>query len=261
MDNYVSSFIDTFKNDRVNKIVVYTAIYGGKDILNEIIEKNEAMEYYCFTDDLSLVSDTWKIIPSSASYKTPRLTAKIFKLFPHLIFPNSKASIWVDGAYKIKSNLDFFVDLCNEYRGIYFYRHQVRSCLYREADVCSFLGIDDKTVICNQVNRYKQLGYPENNGLIHGAVIVRNHQNQLINNCMDLWWNEINEGSFRDQLSFNFISWQEDLKIQYLDGGLSHNKHFEYIGHNDQKGNILLKKIYNKVMVYLINIRLFSVCY
>ena len=37
-------------------------------------------------------------------------------------------------------------------------------------------------------------------------LITNKIENQLINNCMDLWWNEINEGSFRDQLSFNFIS-------------------------------------------------------
>lgn len=72
------------------------------------------------------------------------------------------------------------------------------------------------------------MGYPKNNGLICDGILVRKN-NDIVNNVMNNWWSEINCGSVRDQLSFNFVSWKENFKPHYLKMGIRNNKFFKII--------------------------------
>ena len=45
--------------------------------------------------------------------------------------------------------------------------------------------------------------------------------------AMEDWWTEIKYGSKRDQLSFNYVAWKNDLKFNYIDGDSRKNEYFE----------------------------------
>ena len=45
--------------------------------------------------------------------------------------------------------------------------------------------------------------------------MVRKHNKKDCIELMEKWWNEINNYSHRDQLSFNYIVWKLGIKIKY----------------------------------------------
>ena len=56
--------------------------------------------------------------------------------------------------------------------------------------------------------RYSKEHFPDNNGLIEGCLIIRKHNEPDCIKVMNLWFNEIKNYSYRDQLSFNLKSYQ-----------------------------------------------------
>ena len=64
--------------------------------------------------------------------------------------------------------------------------------------------------------RYKKEKFPDNKGLIESCIIIRNHNNQRCIKFMNKWFYEIKKFSHRDQLSFNYINWKNNIKIKYI---------------------------------------------
>ena len=92
--------------DRVGKLVVYTAIFGGKD---ELIEAPcfPSVDFVCFTDDPKLTSRTWKVVlAAEAASADPRSGAKLYKILPHRFFPDYDCSLWIDGTHVPRSTRD-----------------------------------------------------------------------------------------------------------------------------------------------------------
>ena len=242
------------RDPSISQRVVYTSIFGNIDSLKEVETKDPSISYQCFTDNKNLKSDSWNIICCEDFLDSPRLTAKAFKLFPHLIFPNSEESLWVDGSYKIKKNLTNFFDAYTNGNSIVFYKHPLRDCPYKEAKVCILLGFDETEIIRNQIRSYKELGMPKKNGLIHGAVIYRKHSNQEVCKLMEDWWSEINNHSIRDQLSLNFVAWSNGVRLNYVpERTLADNEYFEWQSHNNQRKINSFRKLYQKALISWIN--------
>ena len=76
------------------------------------------------------------------------------------------------------------------------------------------------------MERYRILRYPGNAGLITGMVILRRHNESDCIKVMEDWWTEIKYNSKRDQLSFNYCAWKNDLKFNYIDGDSRNNEYF-----------------------------------
>ena len=85
---------------------------------------------------------------------------------------------------------------------------------------------DNPYLIQEQMNKYAMLGFPRNNGLITGMVILRRHNEKDCIETMEDWWKEIKYGSKRDQLSFNYCAWKNRLKFNYMDGDSRDNEYF-----------------------------------
>lgn len=85
--------------------------------------------------------------------------------------------------------------------------------MYEEAEECIRLGKDLPEVIEKQMERYRKEGYKADNGLVVTNVLVRKHTDKNVIKLMNLWWEEIERNSKRDQLSFNYACWK--LGINY----------------------------------------------
>lgn len=247
MNELLKNIINDIKRYTKAKKVVYTAIFGNYDQLKEPEIVDDDVEYYCFTDNVQLESNRWNIVYVDSIYRNKVRTAKIFKLFPHLIFPNSFQSIWVDGCYSIQKSLtELFNKVCNH--GLMFYPHIRYNCIYKEACVLKLNKTDNPSIINSQISEIKKNGYPKNNGLIHGAVIVRNHSDQNVKKCMSDWWDEIERFSYRDQLSFNYVAWRNCLSVKYADHDLNNTELFKWSPHYYSTKNtfrtILLKILF-----------------
>jgi hypothetical protein len=130
-----------------------------------------------------------------------------------------------------------FVHEAVRQRPIATHSHPSNDDVYRELERCIRYGKDDPATMNAQIQRYRAEGFPEGTGMVTSSILVRDSAHPRLREFEDGWWREIEQGSFRDQLSFNFVSWK--LKIPYaifapLDWGpLFRNQYFEFGKHED----------------------------
>ena len=226
-----------------NTKVIYTCITNGYDSLYEIQSYISDYDFICYTDNPHLKSRTWEIrnIPDHIKTLSYVKQQRYIKTHPHELFPEYDISIWIDG------NIDILEDptpLINEYC-VEVPEHPARNCIYKEGKECIAQRKDTSTNINKQLNRYKKEGFPNNYGLIQSGIIIRRHNNEKCIKLMNAWWNEIEKGSHRDQLSFNYVLWKNnDIDIFYLDKTLFKSKYFYWNkghGNKERTMNVAVK--------------------
>lgn len=212
--------------------VVYTAISGNKDLLKEIPQNlRHKMNCVAFLDkDITSISG-WEVKPIRNDYKDPNRNAKYYKVLPHEVLPNFEYSLWIDGSVTPLVHVDELID---KYLGEHdwaVHKHISRNCAYKEAFVCGATGRDDPDLIATQMARYNvREGFPFNYGLCENTIILRRHTEKVKEAC-ELWWNEIENGSRRDQLSFDFVRWKTGLEVKYMDNFVWDTPDFLVEGH------------------------------
>jgi len=119
----------------------------------------------------------------------------------------------------IKGDINTMIEKYLNNTDIALHLHGERNCIYKEAELCIERKFDYVELIRKQIQKYKAEGYPENNGLHEGTVILRRHTED-IKRFDEAVWAEICSGSTRDQLSLNYIAWKLGIKITDIPGSL-----------------------------------------
>lgn len=218
------------------KIAVYTAIFGDYDELNDPIIKVDGIDYICFTNNPKISSEKWTIIhvEEDKSLDLVRNARKV-KILAHQFLPDYDYSIWMDANFHILDNPIKLIDqyLCKCHLATY--KHSGgRTCIYSEADACIRLGKDDPEVIKKQMETYRSDGYPEYNGLVETGVLLRRHNNPEIISLMELWWDQIQQHSRRDQLSFNYVMWKKNYEYEVIEDYIRDNFCFLWAPHKSK---------------------------
>lgn len=222
-DQYIKT-LKLSKHMPTNKIVVYTCITNNYDGFAKV-ERYPNLDYVCFTDNKSLQSDLWSIsyIPEHIKHMSSVKQARYIKTHPHEFFKDYEISIWVDACIDIKANPS---ELINN-SILQIPEHPVRKSIYEEQNACIKYKKDTVENINNQVNHYKEEGYPGKNGLVQSNIIIRKHNDPQCIKLMEDWWKEIETYSHRDQLSFNYVLWKNpSIKISLLDKKIYNSKYF-----------------------------------
>lgn len=231
---------------RKNKVVVYTAITGNYDNILLQTYVNENFDYVCFTDDPTVESGLYKIlpIPEELSNLSKVKQQRCLKVNPHKYLKNYEISIWLDGNVEL---LDNPLDLIDNEHSIFIPQHPLRNCIYAEGLACIKAKKDTADNINRQLSIYRNEGYPENNGLVQSNIIIRKHNSKDCIRLMEDWWSEIEKYSHRDQLSFNYALWKNpDASVLLLDKNIYRSKYFYWnTGHGD---NIKIKQKDKKVI-------------
>ena len=194
------------------ELVVYTAIYGDRDLLWEPSWQADGVELVAFSDQ-PRSSDSWQTVTEPGRFSDPCRSAKWYKLHPQQLFPRAQASLWIDGSYLLVSDPRPTLDALKTDLG--FPVHPWRRCAYKEARVCIKWDKDKRSVIERQVARYRSVGFPENFGLVEANAIFRRHT-EATRRFDTLWWQEIQHGSRRDQISLPFTFWRLGLPYDVL---------------------------------------------
>lgn len=207
--------------------LVYTSVFGNYDDVVKPKLPND-WDWKCFSEknSLSLYTDNTR-------------NAKRFKVLPHRYLKEYEYSIFIDGNMYVVGDVDELIEKYLSDSNVAFFNHSEnqldpRDCIYDEYNAIIHLGNndpnkkykDDPNLMNEQVNRYYKEGYPPHNGLITGMVILRRHNEKDCVDVMEDWWTEIKYGSRRDQLSFNYVAWKNNLKFNYMDGDSRNNLYF-----------------------------------
>jgi len=234
----------------MNKKVIYTSIFGNYDELHQQLFIPEGYDLVMFTD-IDLKSNQWEVRNELPLYTDNVRNAKRFKILPHRFLSEYDVSIYIDGNYVVKNNINELVEnfLSNVNAAFYDHNQQPaydkRNCIYQEAYAIKYLyeinpsidkqPKDNLDVIQKQVSKYMNEGYPEQNGLINGGVILRRHNKKDCIETMESWWREIKYHSRRDQLSFNYVAWKNNFNFNYLEGIARTNDYLNFMKHNKHK--------------------------
>jgi hypothetical protein len=211
-------------------MVVYTAITQGYDTLKTPpVFWRPTARFVAFLEGPPTVND-WEVRPLHRRSFDPCRNAKIYKILAHDFFPQARFSLWIDGSIQIVSKLSPQA-LISAYLGqhdLAVFKHRRRNCPYKEGAYCTAQGLDSRELIEDQLKKYRQMGYPQDNGLAECTVLLRRHTD-AIKRFNEAWYREIQAHSRRDQLSFNFVAHSLGLKYAYFQGNVSNNEHFQWL--------------------------------
>jgi hypothetical protein len=207
--------------------VVYTAITAGYDALKE--QPHAAVngaDFVAFLDQ-PCESETWRSYPIHRGFADPTRNAKIHKILSHRYLPTAEYTLWIDGSVTIAAarSLQHLIDACLAECDLAVFSHRYRTCVYQEASVCLERRLDAPEVIWQQICRYTADGFPANAGLGECSVILR-RQTPAVRAFNEAWWEEIANGSRRDQLSFDYVARKHGLRYATFPGTIADNPWF-----------------------------------
>lgn len=221
--------------------VVYTAILGKiRDQLRSAPEGSQA-RFVCFVDAGNPrlpgfeTYRGWELWPAQWPFteasprNTPRKQARKHKCLAHRLFPQAPWSLYCDGSMRLRRPPEELLGLLDQ-GDICVFKHRYRNCLYQEAIECARLDLDDVAVIQQQAERYSRAGYPADRGLSETTCVLRKHSPAIAKLNED-WWREIDNGSIRDQLSFDYVCWRNGITPARFLGQTTDSPDFKYFYH------------------------------
>ena len=202
-----------------NDKVVYTAIFGSYDDLKTPDYVNSDWDYVCFTNNLCIRSEVYKVIYVDAVFDNPAKNTRMFKLLSHLFLINYKYSLWIDESVKLRGcNIDKLIIKNRADAHITLHKNVHHNSVYDENKVCIYENKDDQKIILKQMKHYKEEGLPTTTELVETAELFRQHRHRNVKKLNTLWWKELNTYSIRDPLSFNYVCWKNNLNYTLMEG-------------------------------------------
>jgi hypothetical protein len=193
-------------------------MFGSSEHFNDFVYAGDGVDFICFTDDPDLRSDAWTIRLITPGLLDPTRSAKRIKALPHRFLPEYDWSLYIDNTVRLKAKPRWIFDkiFARNNRPFVCFRHYARNCVYAEADRVIELGYDDPERVRAQTRFYRHLGYPENYGLAALPFILRRHNDPELIPIMEAWYQQLLLYSFRDQISFNPVSWYYRFNFGYI---------------------------------------------
>lgn len=202
-----------------NTKVVYTCIAGDYDGLMQQVYVAEDYDYICFTDNESLLEKGqighWQIKPLVISNLDTTRINRYHKLNPHKVLPEYKESLYIDANIVILT--PFIFDLIEaRNQDLLLPRHFSDHCPYKHAKWI----LRDKVDYADKVNGFVELmknnKFPYNYGMTENNIIYRKHNKPEIIAIMEEWWSYVRDYCKRDQLSFSYVLWKNNISINQI---------------------------------------------
>ena len=195
-------------------MIVYTCIIKQKDNLVEMV-KEPGVQYICFSDR-AFTHPVWEFRPiEPLGQSDARRICRRYKVLSHIYFPGED-TIWVDGRVSLNTTVS---QLVSKYKGDLCVRpHPSRTCIYAEGEIIKKQNYDNPVIVDKQLSRFRDDGYPENNGLNETGILLRRPTDE-VKDFNNEWWSIISTGSKRDQLSFNYVAHFQGMDVEQMDRG------------------------------------------
>ncbi len=218
---------------RKNKIGVYTCITGDYDNLKEIPKIEKGIDYYCFTNNKKIKSNTWNVIYIEDENLSNVQLARKIKILGHELINDYDILLWMDGAVTFKKNIKDFINTYLDEKDVFVcFKHGERDNIKDEANACYRFDKESKENINRILKFYEDEKYLFDNGLIESTVYIKRPKDKVVQDTMKLWFSMILNYSTRDQLSFNYCIYKTGLKVKWINEKVFSNKWFNWDNHN-----------------------------
>ena len=205
----------------MKEFVIYTVLVGSYDNITQPKVIDERFDYVLFSNDIKEPAiGVWTIrpIPMVIQNDNKRLS-RYPKTHPESLLSEYKASLYIDANIQIMDQwvYDRYVELYNqkvEYAGIKLLETGC-DCIYEHSfEMCQWLLEHDYNAI-KQCHQLYVLGFPRHFGLNENNIIFRIHTDSMKKTDED-WWKWICNYSHRDQFSYMYCLWKNNIKINYF---------------------------------------------
>jgi len=204
------------------KIAVYSCLFGNyrKDLLvfNSIDSLDPQIDYYFFTDNLSLKSNKWKIIYTPLLYSNEqvieraRLTSKYVKFTSHNILEEYDILVWID--CKHLSNKVIYKNILNLFEkypayDIFNLQHPVRTLVQDELKCTMRIKVENKEHGTNFLEKIKDFVSPFI--LPETCIIIRKNtasNKDVFHHCYNLLRDH---NLRRDQNIYNYSFYEKNI--------------------------------------------------
>lgn len=197
------------------RIAAYTCIFGDYDALCLPQVFPENVDYYLVSDRRPENIGLFKWVDAKAvvppGIETPVKRNRYIKMHPHLLFPEYRYSIYLDGNVAVEQDISAFIKSSKS--GIAAFMHAERDCIFYEAITVVNFRRAVADGVCGQMQRYLEEGMPLHYGLAEMPVIAREHHKPACVKVMEDWWKEFDAGAQRDQLSFMYAMWKNGMAL------------------------------------------------
>lgn len=198
------------------KVAVITANLGNFDRRIDYVEQSLPYDFYRFTDEN---------FPPRFNSMTPRLQARIVKIFGWQMVPPHDYYIWVDASCILshRDSVKWFIEQCKDVDMAVF-KHPHRNTIQEEADYikhrlainCPYLTPRyENELIDEQLAEIKaDKGYADQNLFASTALVYKN--NPKVQNVMFHWWYHTSRYHSIDQLSLPYILLKQRCTVRII---------------------------------------------
>jgi hypothetical protein len=208
----------------------------------------DQIDYVCFTDTPENIPDIWETRKLSAAELSNKLKSGKVKTQPHEFFPEYEQSVWIDANIGMCGRIHPYITNLLEQTSLAVPKHPTRDCIYDEAQTCVNLAITEEKETKKLTETYRSEGFPRNFGLSETRLLIRRHNDEHVVRTMDTWWKKYRNGPERDQLSFDYACWKENIDYEFLPSHITtESKYFKRFLH---KGDTISESIYEYLLRY-----------
>lgn len=190
------------------KVAVITANIGGFEKPFPYMFQSVPYDFHMFNDDN---------FPPRVCSMTPRLQARIVKMFGWQMAPNYDYYIWVDSSCSLRhqDSIKWFVEQ-GEGKDLVVFKHPTRNTIQEEADYLKHrIAINCEYILSRYKNElvdeqmaaiHEDKDFVDNQLFASTAFAYRN--NERVREMMVQWWYHTSRFHLVDQLSLPYVMWK-----------------------------------------------------
>lgn len=211
------------------KPAILTANLGGFDKKMENVEQSVEYDFYRLTD---------VNFPPRSCSMTPRLQARLAKMFGWQMITDHDVYIWIDSSciFAERDSIEWFVKQCQDVDMVVF-KHPNRSTIQQEADYlkhrleigCPYITPRYKNeLIDDQLDEIKADTEYVDNLLIASTVMVFKN-NPRVKAMFKEWWYHTTRYHTDEQLSLPYAIWKTGCTIKVIPDSYLKIKYLKYV--------------------------------
>lgn len=213
----------------MNKIAFLTANLGNFDKFIDNVDQSIDYDFYRFTD---------KNFPPRFCSMTPRLQARIPKLFGYEMAPGYDYYIWLDSSCILshRDSIKWLIEKC-ENKDMVVFKHPNRKSIREEAcylvkrldNNCPYITPRYKNELLKEQLEVieKDVNYVDDHLFASTCIVYKNKEKVI--NMMKEWWQHVSRYHSIDQLSFPYVIWKNNCKVRVIKDSYLKTPYLKYI--------------------------------
>lgn len=204
------------------KIAVITANLGNFE--KPVVHQAQSIkaDYYHFDDDN---------FPPRIRTMTPRLQARIVKMFSWQMAPGYDYYLWVDNSCRLShpDSVKWFLDQCQD---VVVFAHPHRRTVQQEADYLKHrLKIKDPYIVSRYENELidEQLKAVDPSQRLYASTAFMYRNTPQVQAMLKEWWYHTSRYHSIDQLSLHWVLSQSNLKVSVIPDNYLKTPYMEYV--------------------------------